>query len=116
MEGKIMKVTPVKNYKIPLFAAGMTAIMLASAATGCADPKRIRRDVPDKADPTTRAVDIAGDIQVVDPTDDPVQLDGEVADTVPTDDLDIAGGMVCLDPSETPPTAFPITGDKASSK
>ena len=111
-----MKILPMKNYKIPLYAAGMTAIMLASATTGCTDPGRIRRDTPDKTDPTTSVVELDGDVAVSDPTDEPVQLDGEVADTVPTDDLDIAGGMVCPDPSETPPTAFPITGDKASSK
>ena len=112
MEGKIMKVTPVKNYKIPLFAAGMTAIMLASAATGCADPKRIRRNDPDKADPTTRAVDIAGDIQVVDPTDDPVRLEGEAQPTDP-DDLQLSGVLPNDDPAPTP---APATCDKASSK
>ena len=111
-----MKITPVKNYKIPLYAVGMTAIMLATAATGCKDPGRIRRDSPDKTDPTTSVVDVEGTIASSDPTDEPVQLDGEVAYVEPTDDLDIAGGMVCPDPGEAPPTAFPITGDKASSK
>lgn len=108
-----MKVTPVKNYKIPLYAAGMTAIMFAAAATGCTDPRRIRRDVPDKTDPTIETVEIAGDIQVADPTDDPVELEGEETFFDPTESVELAGVVAPDDPD---PTAAPATCDKASSK
>jgi len=116
-----MKITPVKNYKIPLYAVGMTAVMLATAATGCKDPRRIRRDVPDKTDPTTTTsiVELDGVIDVADPTDEPLQIaGGETIDDPTEDPVQLDGEVPYTDPTDVAPSTAPATtyGDKASAK
>ena len=82
-----MKIIPSKNYRKPLYAAGLAAIMLATAATGCTDIVKVEGDVPCE---TTEEVALAGDVAVIEPdgtcetketkeTEEIVELDGEVA-------------------------------------
>ena len=56
-----MKITPVKDYKKPVFAIGIAAAM-ALSVTACKEP----------------GVQLAGDVVTVETTEE-VQLDGEVA-------------------------------------
>ena len=58
-----MKIVPSKDYKKPLFAIGLSAVMMASAVTACSDP-----------------IQYAGDeVIVTSETEEIVQLDGDVA-------------------------------------
>ena len=77
-----MKIVPSKNYRKPLYAVGLAAVMLTTAVTGCTD---IVRTDGDTTCETTEEIALAGDVVVstdgtTEPmeTEEPVVLDGEV--------------------------------------
>ena len=76
-----MKIIPEKNYRKPVYALGLAAVMMTTALTGCKD----------------KPVDLAGDVQVIESseTEESVMLQGEVAETV--DDRVILDGGVSID-------------------
>lgn len=66
-----MKRKPEKNYKLPKYAAGLAAMMLAGSMTGCTDPTdfevQLDGDIEMPQD-TTEIVEIAGDVEFVEDT------------------------------------------------
>lgn len=78
-----MKITPVKDYKKPVFAIGIAAAM-ALSVTACKEP----------------GVQLAGDVATVETTEE-VQLDGEVAIEPSDETCDPATDCTSSDTSST---------------
>lgn len=80
-----MNIIPSKNYRKPLYAVGLAAVMMTTAVTGCTDIIRVDGDTTCE---TTEEIALAGDVAVcdpegtnpTDPTDEPVELDGDIAE------------------------------------
>ena len=89
-----MKITQAKNYRKPLYAIGISAVMVATAVTGCTDlsvshtGSRIKADAEHKIEATEGTeVILGGDVQLMGETDVITSKDGDTyCGTEPTGD------------------------------
>lgn len=107
-----MKRRPEKNYKLPKYAAGLAAVLVAGGMTGCTETAGDVQidggiDVPEES---TEVVELAGDVEFVEDTTEAsteetteeTMLDGDVA-VLPEEEIvevTLAGDAV-LAPEET---------------
>ncbi len=83
-----MKRKPEKNYKLPKYAAGLAAMMLAGSLTGCTDPtdSEVQLDGDMVLPHETDYVELSGDVTFVEDTTgntteestEEVMLDGDI--------------------------------------
>ena len=81
-----MKIIPEKNYRRPIYAIGMAAVMMTAALTACTD----------------QTVELAGEETCIETsaTNEPVALDGDVAVVTETEPYVELDGGVAIDESE----------------
>ena len=81
-----MKIIPEKNYRRPIYAIGMAAVMMTAALTACTD----------------KIVELAGEETCIETsaTNEPVVLDGDVAVVTETEPYVELDGGVAIDESE----------------
>lgn len=118
-----MKITPAKNYKKPLYAIGLTAVVMAVAVTGCTDPfapvkyagdmqieiEETKATIKGKKIEQTEPVALAGDVAICTDETYDLTLEGEATVdpdwTEPTMDDEggpvLSGAVSIADPDET---------------
>lgn len=94
-----MKISQSKDYKKPLYAIGIAAVLAAVSVTGCGleteehggnKGKRVDTGLFCKHDADDEDIELAGEVELAGEEDLPPELDGE---TVVDDDVILDGGV-----------------------